>query len=244
MIGMGGPGVHPSYGLIHVTFAGAHAGDHAFQPAFEGAHIGFRQCALTACVEDVAEKLGRFGGGNDHGFTRMELQPAAFLEAHDLVAPRRQDRRIIMKQSEVINIAQIGCAQDFRAEMVKRIEIDVGAELAGEVADRQPATPGERAQQIIAAKVQVHRLLRVGAIDDHIHQRERGRAGHPTSEVALEDGVIDRGKEPKDVAAQNVGMPVAIPFVSLNRPMRALADPVCERFADKSVLKQRRYHGH
>ena len=58
-----------------------------------------------------------------------------------------------------------------RYEVIEALEIQVGEELAGQVADRQAAAALEWREQVVALEVQVDRLLWVGAIDDQVEQR-------------------------------------------------------------------------
>lgn len=93
--------------------------------------------------------------------------------------------------------------------MVKRIEVDIGEELTGQVADRQAAPSLERREQTIAREPQFDRLLRVRAVDDLIAQGQGADAGNPAPEIRLQDGVVDRREVSPDVAAKHVGVAVA-----------------------------------
>jgi hypothetical protein len=64
---------------------------------------------------------------------------SARQEIGDSVPPIRQHRRIVMEQREIVDVANVRRLQHFGAEMIERIEVKVRQELAGEVADRQPA---------------------------------------------------------------------------------------------------------
>jgi hypothetical protein len=52
--------------------------------------------------------------------------------------------------------------------VIEAVEIEVGEELAGQVADRQAAAALEWREQIVAIEIEVDRLLRVRGIDDEI----------------------------------------------------------------------------
>ena len=70
--------------------------------------------------------------------------------------------------------------------MVQTVQVDVGEELAGEVADGQAAPALERAEQVVAGVVERHRLPGVGAVDDAVRQRQGTGAGDAPAETALE----------------------------------------------------------
>lgn len=144
MICMGGPGVHPRPRTLHIQCARLHGADHTLQPALERGDVRFRQGAFAAGIEHIAEKFSGLACRRHEGFARMQFQTAAFEEARNFLAPMFQNRWIIMEQREVIDVAQLRGTQDFGAEMIQRIEIDIGAELAGELADRQAAAAIKR----------------------------------------------------------------------------------------------------
>ena len=54
--------------------------------------------------------------------------------------------------------------------MVEAVKIEVGEELAREIADRQAAAALEWREQIVAGEVQLNRFLGIGAVHDRVHQ--------------------------------------------------------------------------
>jgi hypothetical protein len=52
--------------------------------------------------------------------------------------------------------------------VVERIEVDVGEQLARQVADRDAVTAPERGEEVVAGEVLVHRLLFVRTVDDPV----------------------------------------------------------------------------
>ena len=98
--------------------------------------------------------------------------------------------------------------------MIQPVEIKVGEELAGQIAERQAAPALQRREQIIAGIVDMHRLLRIRAVDDRVDQPERALASDAAAEVLLEDRVVDRREVAEDVAAQDVGRAVAEALVA------------------------------
>ena len=67
----------------------------------------------------------------------MQAQAAAFQIASDAVAPFVQLFGAVLEQGEVVHVAQVALrAQRFLAEVA--VQIHVGEELAGDVADGRP----------------------------------------------------------------------------------------------------------
>ena len=93
-------------------------------------------------------------------------------------------------------------SQDLLAKVVQAVEVDVGEELAGEVADGETEAALEGGEQVIAWKVQRRRLLGVGAVDDAVRQRQGAGAGDASAQVALQDVVVDCREVAVDVAAR------------------------------------------
>lgn len=103
--------------------------------------------------------------------------------------------------------------------MVQAVEVDVGEELARQVADGQAAPTLERCEQVVAGIVERHRLLGVGAVDDPVRQRQRAGTGDAPAEIAFEDVVVDGREVAGDVAAQEVAESAAEPIVTGYGPM-------------------------
>jgi hypothetical protein len=93
--------------------------------------------------------------------------------------------------------------------------------LTGQVSDRQAAPTPQRFEQIVAVEVEVDRLLWVRAIDNQVEKRERGWTRDPAAEVRFQDRMVDRREITVNVAAQNVGVAVAIALIDLDGTMRA-----------------------
>ena len=55
-------------------------------------------------------------------------------------------------------------------EVIERIEVHVGEELAGLVADRNPTPPLARREQIVAWKPHEYGFLRIASVDDLAHK--------------------------------------------------------------------------
>ena len=62
--------------------------------------------------------------------------------ASSAVTPRREPRRVVVEQREVVDVAQIGRAEHLGDEVIEAVEVDVGEELAR----TDPATTGRPAR--------------------------------------------------------------------------------------------------
>ena len=81
----------------------------------------------------------------------MQRQASAGEIWRQPIAPAFQDLRVIVEQGEVVDVPNVAPhPQHLRAEMIEAIEVDVGEELAGQIADRQPAPPAIRLEQVVA----------------------------------------------------------------------------------------------
>ena len=78
--------------------------------------------------------------------------------------------------------------------MIEPVQIDIGEELTGEVADRDTAPALQGSEQVIARKIQVDRFLGIGRINDAVNEVQGLVAGDPPADVVLEDLVVDRRK--------------------------------------------------
>ncbi len=86
----------------------------------------------------------------DKSLSRVKLETLPFEIALDPPAPVRQHGWIVMEQGEVVHIAHVGRAQNFRHEMIEAVEIEVGEELARQISNRQSATALKWREQIVA----------------------------------------------------------------------------------------------
>ena len=170
----------------------------------------------------------------------MEPQPAAFEKAHYSLPPFPKLCGIVVKQREVVHIAQIAFRpQDLLAEMVEAVEIEIGEKLAGQVADRQSAPSLEGRKQVVTRIMQTHRLLRVGGIHDPVRESQGASAGDPPAEVPLEGFVVNGREIAIDVAAQDMLEAVPKFLITRDGAMRPLALPVCVTVMDEAPLEQR-----
>ncbi len=171
-----------------------------------------------------AEKLRRRAARRYESLARVKLQSPAGEISLDPQSPIHQVRGVVGEQREVVNVADVRRPQNLGHEMIEAVEIEIGEELAGQIADRQTAAAPERLEQIVALEMQIHRLLRVRAIDNQVQQGKRRRATDAAAEVRFQHRVVDRREIAIDVAAQNTGVAVAIELKGVDRAVRSLAD--------------------
>ena len=77
------------------------------------------------------------------------------------------------KQQEVVHVARIGAGAEIADDhVVHGIEIDVGEELRGLVAEGQAAAALERSEKGIAGEIVERFLLRVGTRNDEFDEAE------------------------------------------------------------------------
>jgi len=209
------------------------------QAVAEPPHILLRQAAPPAAQQDKAEKGCRRLGRYDVRFVRMQRQPPPCETRGNALAPLDEDSGVVVKQGEVVDIAQIGRAKDFFRKMIETVEIDVSEKLARQIADRQPAAAGQRRQQIVAGIVEVDRLLRIGAVNHRVEQPQGARAGDAPAQILLQDLVIDRREIAIDIAAQHMPMAIAIALIAGDRLVRPFACAVGIGIENKAALEDR-----
>ena len=75
----------------------------------------------------------------DTGLAWVQAQAATFQEAGNPAPPVLELPGVVVKQDEVVHIAQVALrTQDFLAEVVQAVQVEVGEELAGQVPDGRP----------------------------------------------------------------------------------------------------------
>ena len=210
MLRVGNPGTHAllDFDLGHGPVPPAVP--QAAQPVSEATYVLFREAPAAAGEQDEAQESGGLAGGGDVGLRRVKEQAAPLQKALDPFPPLGELIRIVVEEGEVVHVAHVPLRpQHLLAEVIEAVEVEVGKELAGEVADGQAAPPFEGGEQVVAGEVEVDGLLRVRAVDDPVGEVEGALAGEAAAKVALEDGVVDGGEVAVDVAAQNVTEAVA-----------------------------------
>jgi hypothetical protein len=158
----------------------------------------------------------------------------------DPIRPGGQDLRLVVEQREVVDVPQVArSSQHLLAEMIEAIEVDVGEELAGQVADRQPPPAAIGLEEIVARIVEVDRFLGVRAIDDGVEQPQRRRTTEAPAKVGLQDLVVDGREVAIDVAPQDMAVAIAEALVPRHSTVGAFADPVGIAVVDEAALEDR-----
>ena len=97
-------------------------------------------------------------------------------------------------------------AQRLFDKVVEAVEIDIGEELAGEVADGQALAAGCGREQIVAGEIVQHWRLGIAGVDNLSHEP----AGTPVADRSAEDGeqdvVIDAGEILRQVSLEDVAV--------------------------------------
>ena len=209
------------------------------QAVAEARHVLLRQPAPAAGQQHEAEKPRRLGRRHGPRLLWMQAQPSPLEVGRDAVSPVFEPARVVVEQREVVHVAQVSLRpKHLLAEMVEPVEIEVGEELAGQVAYRKPAAALDRRQEVVARKPQVHGFLRVGTVHDPVHKIQRAPARDAPAQVPLEYFVVDRREIAVDVAAQHMAEAVAERLVSAYGAVRAPALAVGIAVVDEAALEQ------
>lgn len=144
-----------------------------------------------------------------------------------------------MQEHKIVHEANVKAAmQCFFHEMIEGIQINVGEELAGQIADGQAAPALKRQEQIIAGEIPVGFCLRIAAVNDFVNQPQGFTVGDHPANFALENLVVDAGEVLAQVAFQNV---LRLPHELLQTPnggMSAFAHAIGVTVKNEATLKQ------
>ena len=145
------------HALLHgpvIDGSGAPAVAHAVQAVAKTADIVLGQASPAVRQELEAQVARRMPGWLDPSLLGMERQASAGEIRGQPVAPALQNRPLVVEQGEVVDVADVAARlQDFFAEVIEAVEVDVGEKLAGQVADRQPAGAAIGLEQVVAGIV-------------------------------------------------------------------------------------------
>ena len=128
--------------------------------------------------------------------------------------------------------------------MVHDIQQNIGEELAGQVANGQPARP-EQCQQIVAGKQIVRRFVTQHAIsgsDDPPDQVHEPLVADVPADDAQQDLVIDVGKEPHDIGLQVVAVTTQVALRPIQSAMRPFPPPTRIAVEVEAPLEQGLQH--
>ena len=191
VLGVGNPGPHSAHHFFLRDCPASPAVTQPAQAVAEAAHVFLGQPPVPARQQHESEERGGFAVRKDHCLARMQAEPPPLQECADPSSPFFELFAVVVKQREIVDVAQVALrAKNFLAEVIQSIEIEVGEELAGQVADGQAAAAFQRCQEIVAGEQQVDRLLRVGAVDDTVGKVQRPFAGDTATEIGFENLVV------------------------------------------------------
>ena len=143
----------------------------------------------------------------------MQQEAPACGKSGDPLAPGFELGGIIVKEGEVVDVPQVPLgAEDFLAEVIQAIQVDVGEQVTGQVADWLSPPSCEWREQVVAGKAPAHGLLRVGRVADDVGRRLDAGTPDAAAPVAREDRMVDGRGAPVDIGAEHV--PALLPKVS------------------------------
>lgn len=240
MFGVSHPRLNPTCHLFVRDPAAGQAVAQPPQPIAEPPHVRFRQTTPPAGQQHKSQKLRRRRCFHDPGFARMQTQAAAFQKPGNPVPPDIEATGVVMEQGKIIHVPQVPVSsQHLLAEMIQAVQIDVGEELAGQVADRQATTPAIRGEQIVSGVIAVDRLLGIGPVDDPVRQGQGPGAGNAATQVAFQQIMVDGRKIPPDIAPQHVPVVVTERLVAGHGAVRPFACAVGVAIEDKPAFEDR-----
>lgn len=123
------------HGLFKINRPVAIAIAEAAQPVAEPPHILLGQAA-AAGQKDESKEDGRRRGRQHRGLAGMQRQAPPSEIIGDAHPPFGENFGVVVKESEVIDVSNVGRAQHLRGKMIEAVQIDVGKKLAGQIADR------------------------------------------------------------------------------------------------------------
>ena len=201
--GMADPAHDPGTDRVEADPAGGELALHPAHPAAEAADVLLSQEPMRR-EDPVTEEPDSVPGRENDALVRMDAEPQLFEESADLVADLVQPPLVVGEDQEVVDVADIAQPQPVGDEVVQRVEVDIGEELAGLVAQRQSPAPLGGREQVVAGEPHQHRLLRIAVVDDEPDQLEHMRVLDLASDQPFEDLMVDGGEEFPDIGLQDI----------------------------------------
>lgn len=177
-----------------------------------------------------------------HMCARVHGQPKPGETVRDRASPSRHRVLVVTEQEDVVHVPHVSRTPELPGdEMIERVHVHVRPELAGQVANRQPAGAENREQIVSVEEMHVVLLLQdpLAAREDAIDQPEDPRITDFPNETCSQNRVIETGKELTDVTLEDETVASREMLCPVQRAMRALADPIRVRPAGKRALEQR-----
>lgn len=193
-------------------------------------------------VEHETQEGNAGCAGLDLCFPVMEDEAQAREEPLDLPTNVVQSRLAVVESAEVVGIADVSAHPELLLdEVVERVELDVGEELAREVADGEPPGPDE-SEQVVAGKERPGELALediAASSEDARDQVESAPAAHGPGDRGEEDLEIDGGEETHDVAPEAGAVASHEAMGAIQRGVCPLALAARVRVVDEPALEQR-----
>ena len=161
-------------------------------------------------LHEEPDKAGTIAAAADLAFDRVQSQ----AQSRELLINHRP--RLLKglaaggEQGEVVDIAQVGAdAVETTHPVIKAIEMEIGEELAGEVADRQATGPLQGGEEGVTGE-SVDGAGGFGAVgEDGAQEPKGGWAGDHLAQLAHQDLVINAGKVKTNIGGKHPAMGAA-----------------------------------
>lgn len=154
-----------------------------------------------------AQESEAIGNGIDAAFAGMDLEAVGDEKFLNGLPHAGKFGVRAAEKDEIIDVPGILARFQLAAdEMIQGIEIDIGEELRGLIAERQAATALKGSKQMVAGKIPINWFLRVGGGDDGGGESESAAALDDAGQLLVQDVVIHGSEIFPDVAFQDVGM--------------------------------------
>ena len=109
--------------------------------------------AAVRRVHPVSQVIDAFRDGQNERFIGMEAEPFPDEKFREAAADVPQSFFVVVEHGDVIDITDLGAtAQDLLGKAVKIVQVNIGEELARQVADRDASFSLERGKQVVAGK--------------------------------------------------------------------------------------------
>ncbi len=189
---------------------------------------------------DKAQERDTLGDRTGLGPVLVDSQAQGARESNDLLPPAPEGRFVLGKEERIIHITQVSPAFQLPLdELIQLVQVAIGPELRGQVADGQAPGP-TGGQQVVAGEPDHLVFLREDpdtALQDTIYQPHRILIGNEPPQDAPEDGVIYAGEELAYITGEHIGIATGKVGAAVQGPMGALAHPVGVGIVDETAFK-------
>ena len=174
---------------------------------------------------------------------RVKPQPQANQKVPDLFSHVGQVLLVVGEHQKVIDVADVALdPQPVLDEVIERVEVDVGEELAGLVADGDASPPFAGREQVVAGEIVQDFFLRVAVVDDLADQPQHVRVFDLAGHEFLEDFVVQRREELLDVGLEDVAETAGELLAAIHGGVRAFALATGVGVGNERPLEDRLQH--